>query len=138
MGQEAWKEYIMEVYAADVEYPWEKYPAHAVFRHRANKKWFALMMEIPMCRLGLAGDAQIAVVNVKCDPLLIASLVTENGFFPAYHMNKAHWITIALDGSADEEKIKWLLDMSFDLTAPKMKRRRIPAVSAEEKRDGKA
>ncbi len=36
--------------------------------------------------------------------------------FPAYHMNKAHWLTIALDGSAEEEKLKFLLDMSYELT----------------------
>ena len=31
-------------------------------------------------------------------------------------MNKAHWLTIALDGSADGEKLKFLLDMSYELT----------------------
>ena len=40
----------------------------------------------------------------------------EAGMFPAYHMNKAHWLTIALDGSAEEEKLKFLLDMSYELT----------------------
>ncbi len=38
-------------------------------------------------------------------------------------MNKEKWITAALDGSADSEKIKSLLDMSFDLTAVKRGRR---------------
>ena len=36
--------------------------------------------------------------------------------FPAYHMSKAHWLTVALDGTTDEDKIKFLLDMSYDLT----------------------
>ena len=36
---------------------------------------------------------------------------------PAYHMNKEHWITAALDGSAPEDEIKILLAMSYDLTA---------------------
>ncbi len=31
--------------------------------------------------------------------------------------------TIALDSSADDEKIKWLLDMSFELTALKQKQK---------------
>lgn len=34
-----------------------------------------------------------------------------------YHMNKEHWITAALDGSAPEDEIKILLAMSYDLTA---------------------
>ena len=52
------------------------------------------------------------------------ALITENGFYPAYHMNKSNWITVALDGSADNEKIKFLLDMSFDLTSKKTKNER--------------
>ena len=29
---------------------------------------------------------------------------------------EAHWPTIALDGSADEGKLQFLLDMSYELT----------------------
>ncbi len=52
---------------------------------------------------------------------MIGSIIRENGIFPAYHMNKSNWITIALDGSADDEKVKWLVDMSFDATNVKIK-----------------
>ena len=38
-------------------------------------------------------------------------------------MNKTHWLSVALDGSADTEAVKLLLEMSYDLTAPKRKRR---------------
>jgi len=31
-------------------------------------------------------------------------------------MNKAHWITVALDGGASDETIKMLLDMSYAAT----------------------
>ena len=31
-------------------------------------------------------------------------------------MNKAHWLTVALDGTVQEETIKFLLDMSYELT----------------------
>ena len=58
------------------------------------------------------------VVNFKCDPILIDSLRNEDGFFPAYHMNKEHWITVSLDDVCDE-KIKMLLDISFELTLSK-------------------
>ena len=56
----------------------------------------------------------IDVVNLKCDPLM--NVVTEDGIFPAYHMSKTHWISVVLDGSVDEDKIKWLLNLSFELT----------------------
>lgn len=40
----------------------------------------------------------------------------EKGIYPAYHMSKAHWLTVALDGTVDKDKIKFLMDMSYDLT----------------------
>ena len=61
------------------------------------------------------------MVNFKCDPILIGSLRGQTGFFPAYHMNKANWITVALDGSVPDEQIKMLLGMSYDATAPNVK-----------------
>lgn len=115
--------YITETYNTGPEYPWLAYPTYAVFRHQNNQKWFAVVMEIPKEKLGLPVGGCINVVNLKCDPLLIGSLRNEPGFFPAYHMSKAHWITAALDGSAPEDKIKWLLDLSFDLTAGRKKNR---------------
>ncbi len=114
-------EHIKETYGVTEDYPWENDTTNAVFRHPSNKKWFALLMNIPANKLGLKSDKQIDVLNVKCDPLMIGSITREKGFYPAYHMNKSNWITIALDGSADDEKIKWLVDMSFDATNVKIK-----------------
>ena len=108
--------YIAEVYSTQGENPWAQSPTNAVFRHRHNRKWFAIIMDIPRDKLGLPGQEIISVVNVKCDPRLIGSFREDLGIFPAYHMNKAHWLTVALDGSADEETQKFLLDMSYELT----------------------
>ena len=88
-----------------------------------NKKWFAVIMEIPKSKIGLNDDGLVNVVNLKCDPLLVGSLRSEPGIFPAYHMNKDKWLSVALDGSADDEQIKMLLDMSFELTAVTIQRR---------------
>ena len=38
-------------------------------------------------------------------------------------MSKASWITVSLDGSVADDKIKMLLDMSFDATMPKIRRK---------------
>ena len=40
-------------------------------------------------------------------------------------MNKANWISVLLDGSVSDEKVKMLIDMSFRLTAPKIKKVKI-------------
>jgi hypothetical protein len=31
-------------------------------------------------------------------------------------MNKAHWLSVALDGTVEAEKIRFLVDMSYELT----------------------
>lgn len=124
MNREQVKEYIAETYGAEAEHPWPEFPMHAVFRHSNNRKWFALIMDVPKDKLGLQSDGSLDIMNVKCDPILIGSLRTEDGFFPAYHMSKTSWISIALDGSVKDEQIKMLLDMSFDLTAVKTKRKK--------------
>ena len=46
----------------------------------------------------------------------IGSFRMEPGIFPGWHMNKAHWLTVALDGNVDDEKIQFLVDMSYELT----------------------
>lgn len=117
------EKYIAENYCVEGDFPWADTPQYEVFRHSVNKKWFALIMNIPKNRLGLEVQGDIDIVNVKCDPLMMGSFRTETGFFPAYHMNKSHWITIALDGSAEDEKIRLLLDISYNATAPKIRKK---------------
>ena len=114
--------YIADFYGTAPEHPWESHPDYMVFRHDVNRKWFAVIMDIPKSKLGL-GDGNIDVVNLKCEPMLIGALRQESGIFPAYHMNKNNWVSVCLDGSCDDDKIIGLLNMSFGLTAPKIKKK---------------
>lgn len=114
--------YIRETYPCRQEQPWTAYPDYTVFRHPGNRKCFAFVMDVPRDRFGLPGEGLLSVVNLKCGPILAASLRAEPGFFPAYHMNKEHWISAALDGSAPEDRLKFLLDISYDATAPKRRK----------------
>lgn len=74
------------------------------------------------------GEELIDVVNLKCNTVLVGSLLCESGFFPAYHMSKGSWITVALDDTVPDDKIKMLLDMSYHLTykinKPKIQRKK--------------
>ncbi len=124
MTRAEFERYIAEYYAAIPDHPWDSDPDYAVFRHSENRKWFALIMEIPRSRLGLPGEGKITIVNLKNDPAMSGSLRSEPGIFPAYHMNKQSWISAALDGSVPDETLKLLTDISFQLTAPKIRRRR--------------
>lgn len=119
MNRKELESFILENYSASADYPWLDQPAYEVFRHSSNQKWFALIMDIPGNKLGLQACESLDIVNLKCNPILISSLRSETGFFPAYHMNKEHWITVALDGRAPDDKIKMLVDMSYQATAQK-------------------
>ena len=108
--------YLTDTYSATGENLFAKYPSFLVFRHNGNRKWFAVIMDIPRKNLGLSGEDQTQVVNLKCDTRLIGSFREEPGIFPGWHMNKAHWLSVALDGTVDDEKIRFLADMSYELT----------------------
>ncbi len=107
---------IFEKYGAKAEHLWAKYPSYAVFRHDHNRKWFAVIMKIPISKLGILENREINVINLKFTEEVMDMVWQENGIFPAYHMNKNHWISVALDGSVSDETIEMLLDVSFKAT----------------------
>ncbi len=109
--------WVKRQYGTEPDYPWQD--DNAVLRHRKNRKWYGLIMGVGRHGLGLSGEGEAEVLNVKCDPELIGALRTQPGFLPAYHMNKAQWISILLDGTVPEKEIRNLLDMSYGLTEPK-------------------
>ena len=115
-------EYIRDRYGAEPEYLWKKYPNYAVFRQFASKKWFAIVMDIPWNKLGLEGDGNADIMDVKCGPLMVGSLLAQDGFLPAYHMSKSSWISILLDETVLDELIYPLLELSYDSVAPKLKK----------------
>ncbi|KGB24930.1 Protein of unknown function DUF419 [Acetobacter pomorum] len=73
-------------------------------------------MNVPRQTLKLSEGGNIDILDVKCRPEHIQDYLTTEGIVPAYHMNKAHWISILLDGSVSDALIENLIDASFELT----------------------
>lgn len=68
-------------------------------------------------------DAIPAQFNVKCDPDMAIELREQyESIVPGYHMNKKHWNTVILDGTLSASFIKTLIDASYDLVKPKIKK----------------
>lgn len=125
MDRKQFEKLVLDAYDVKADYPFEKDFETAIFRHVGNKKWFAAVLRIPKSKLGLCDDGVIDIVDLKCAPEVVESLAgVEAGIFRAYHMNKIHWLTVALDGSCDSDTIAWLLDISYELTKPKVKKRK--------------
>lgn len=109
------EEYIKGKYGVAPEHPWGKYPENETFKALENDKWFALIMPVSRHSLGLQGTGMVWVINVKADPELIGMIVSTDGYLPAYHMNKQHWLTILLDGTVPEEQVYERIDESYVL-----------------------
>ena len=89
-----------------------------MFRHKDNRKWYGLVMDIPRSRLGLSGEAIVDVLNVKLgDPLLRDLLIRQDGYFPGYHISRGNWVSILLNGSVPIEDICRQIDNSYRATA---------------------
>ncbi len=98
------------------EYLFDSMEDCAVLRHRENNKWYGVIMNISRIKLGLEGDGNIDIINLKCDPVIQSSLIMGGGVYPAYHMNKKLWISVLLDGSVEMDQIIFLIEMSYELT----------------------
>lgn len=115
-------DYAKDFYGDTPEYLWESYPDAGVLRHGDNKKWYALVMCIPRQKLKLSGDDLVNILDVKCDPQLLGSMLQKEGCHPAYHMNKSHWLTVRLDGTVSFDEIVGLLEMSYNITRSKKRK----------------
>ena len=109
--------YVRSTYGAEPEYLWESAPDTFVFRHRNNRKWFAVVMDVPRSKLGLPGSDVVCLLDIKCGPLLSGSYIGKSGVVPAWHMNKLHWLGVLLDGTAEDAAVRELLELSYELTA---------------------
>ena len=111
--------YIKENYGAMPEHLWAKFPTYAVFRHKSNNKWFALVANIKRTQLGLEGNEDVEIINLKGDAVINGSLMLTKGIYPGYHMNKQTWLSVLLDGSVSFDLICELIDMSYENTKTK-------------------
>jgi predicted DNA-binding protein (MmcQ/YjbR family) len=85
----------------------------SVFKTSGNGKLFAIS----------ALDPQSLSVTLKCDPEDSIALQQEfSQITPGYHMNKKHWITVALDDALPDELVEQLVRGSPALVRPRVPR----------------
>ena len=111
-------DYIRERFAVEADFPFKEDNVY-VFRHERNRKWFAIMMNVPYLALGIDKPGEVDIIDIKCGPILMGIFRREEGILPGYHMNKDNWATIMLDGTAKDETIKELMDISYHMTKGK-------------------
>jgi predicted DNA-binding protein (MmcQ/YjbR family) len=86
---------------------YEDYPfGNDVFVAKIASKMFALISE---------RNNQLTI-SLKCNPILADNLRQQYPCItPGYHLNKAHWNTIVIDGSLTESELFKMIDHSYEL-----------------------
>ena len=117
-------ELIKKKYGDEPEFLWEKFPNLGVFRNQQSEKWYAIVMDVELNKLGEDSDKKVDVVNLKIDKDKIPELVKQNGIYPAWHMNKKYWITVCLNNTVDDDEIMQYVAESYSYTIKKSSKRK--------------
>lgn len=108
---------IKEKYGDEPEFEWEKFHGYATFRNNESKKWYGIIMNLDKSKLGESSTDEVEIIDIKLDQNEIEYLLKQDGFYPAYYMNKKSWITIILNNTISDENIMNLIDKSYSYTA---------------------
>lgn len=107
--------YVREKYGDELEFLWKKFPDNAIWRRKDTNKWYAALLTVSRRKLGMDSNEIIEIIDLRMKPDDIVQTVDNDSFFPGYHMNKKHWITICLDDSVATDKILHLINESYQM-----------------------
>lgn len=95
-------QYVRDTYQNEPEYLWRRFPDNAIVRRSDNAKWYLAILTVRKEKLGLPGAGTIEVIDIRMKPEDVTTLVDGVRYFPGYHMNKKHWVTLCLDAPTSE------------------------------------
>ena len=121
MKKQQFLENCLDTYGTSPDYPFDEDFETAVFRHTDNRKWYAIVMRVSRRKFSFDSDEVIDVVNLKLPTEMFGSFDAADGVYPAYHMNKLHWISVLLPDASDEI-VQFLVNVSFEATKPPKKK----------------
>ncbi len=113
-------EKIFKIYGDHPYFEWESTPDCGVFKNKESHKWYAIVMNIKRSKIE-DHEGMVDVMNVKLDDQMIPTYLKKEGVFPAYHMNKKYWVSLALDERLTDDEILSFIKESYQYTVPKKK-----------------
>lgn len=123
--------YLYETFGEEPDFPFQAKnddDLTGVFRNPKNRRWYGLVMHIPRSKLTKLhrddGDF-VDVLNIKHDDKAIPDIISGTpGIYPAWHMQKKHWISVVLDDTLPDPAVIDLVCQSrnFTLSASSKKR----------------
>ena len=121
MTKQEFLEHCLNTYGTSPDYPFDEDFETAVLRHTDYRKWYAIVIRVSRSKFGFDSDEIVHVVNLKQPTEMFGSFGTPDGVYPAYHMNKLHWISVILPDAPDDV-VHFLTNASFEATKIKKKR----------------
>lgn len=110
-------EYVLKKFGTVPDSPFENDPKSAgseVLRCPSGK-WYGIVMNVNWRNLGVHSDLRLDCINLKVIPEMRDSIIDGKHFFTCYHMNKKHWISVALTPDVPFSKLCELIDTSYYL-----------------------
>ena len=108
--------YVKERYNSTIVKPFKTNPDIKALVTTKNK-WYALFLDVEYSKLQKDSlvDSKVKIINLKHISSKISAITDNRNIFPAYHMNKNHWISVVLDNNIDIEYVKELIELSYNL-----------------------
>ncbi|MCD8235612.1 MAG: MmcQ/YjbR family DNA-binding protein [Prevotellaceae bacterium] len=104
MNVEELRDYCLSLHGAEENAPWTEPKYQMLVTFVAGGKWFCL------------ADIDKKFIDVKCAPEQIVEMQEKyRGAFPAWHMNKNHWLGVELESDVPDDVICQLLKGGYEL-----------------------
>lgn len=109
MNVEEIRDFCLSFPQAEENSPWSNPKYADLITFTIEGKWFCLL------------DPDKKFVDIKCSPQTIQEMLSHyNGAFPAWHMNKEHWLGINIESDIPDKKIKELITIGYNLIKSKL------------------
>ena len=113
MNVEEFQDFCMSLKGTVEKAPWSEDQYKDLITFSIGDKWFALL------------DPDNRFSNLKCNPERVIELTEKyKGCFPAWHMNKTHWIGVRLESDIPDRVIKGMIADSYNLIATSLNRKK--------------
>ncbi len=104
MNVEELRDFCLSLKGAEENMPWTEPQYSMLATFTVGGKWFCLL------------DMDKKFIDVKCDPERVQEMQARyQGAFPAWHMNKEHWLGVTLESDIPTPVIKDLLTDGYNL-----------------------
>ena len=112
MNVEDFQDFCMSLKGAAEKAPWTEDKYKGLITFSVGGKWFALL------------DPDNKFADLKCEPMRVVEWIERYaGCFPAWHMNKTHWIGTRLESDVPDSVIKGMIEDSYNLIVASLSRK---------------